>query len=75
MRNVELLLEASKNTLQREFTCGQPIDFTKPNTIGSLLGFRNDQLLEKNKVHASELPADMLKVNVIRAECSIINGS
>lgn len=74
-RNVELILEANKNTLQCEIMCSQPIDFTKSNTIGPLLGFRHGQVLEKNIVHVSELPADILKVNVIRIECSIINGS
>lgn len=74
-QNVELLLEANKNTLQCEIMCSQPINFTKPNTIGPLLGYRYGQILEKNTVHVSELPADILKVNVIRIECSIIKGS
>lgn len=74
-RKVELMLEANKNTLRCEIMCSQPIDFTKPNTIGPLLGFRHEQILKKNKVHVSELPADILKVNVIRIECSIIHGS
>lgn len=75
IRNVELLLRANKNTLQCEIMCSQPIDFTKPNNIGSLLGFRHEQILEENIVHVSKLPADILKVNVIRVECSIIQGS
>lgn len=74
-RNVEIMLEANKNTLQCEIMSSQPIDFTKSNTIGPLLGFRHGQVLKKNTVHVSELPADILKVNVIRVECSIINGS
>lgn len=74
-QSVELLLEANKNTLQCEIMCSQPIDFTKANTVGSLLGYRNGQILEKNIIHVSELPADILKVNVIRIECNIINGS
>lgn len=68
-------MKANKNTLQCELLCSQPINFTKPNTIGPLLGFRCDRVLEENIVHESELPADILKVNVIRVECSIIQGS
>lgn len=74
-QNVELLLKANKNTLQCEIMCSQPIDFTKSNSIGPLLGFRVGQILERNTVHVSELPADILKVNVIRVECSIVKGS
>lgn len=72
---VGFMLKANKNTLQCEMMCSQPIDFEKPNTIGALLGFRHGQILNKNTVHVSELPADILKVNVIRIECGIIKGA
>lgn len=74
-RFVALNLRANKNTLQCEIMCSQPIDFTKSNTIGSLLGFRCDQVLKENVVHESELPSDILKISVIRVECNIIKGS
>lgn len=72
---VKLELEANKNTLQCELMCSQPIDFSKPRTIGPLLGFRNNDVLVENKVHISPLPADILKINVIRIECDIVAGS
>lgn len=72
---VELELESNKNTLKCEVMCSQPIDFTKPNSIGPLLGFRNNQALKPNQIHISQRPADILKVNVIRVECNIITGS
>lgn len=74
-RGVELELESNKNTLRCEIMCSQPIDFTKPNSIGSLLGFRNNEALKPNRIHISQVPADILKVNVIRVECNIITGS
>lgn len=74
-KNVTMELEANKNTLQCEIMCNQSIDFSKPNTIGPLLGFTQKQVLEKNKAHISNAPADILKVNVIRVECNIIKGS
>lgn len=74
-KKVELELESNKNTLKCEIMCSQPIDFTKPNSIGSLLGFRNNEALKPNRIHISQLPADILKVNVIRVECNIITGS
>lgn len=71
----KLALYANNSTLQCELFCNQPVDFSKPNTIGPLLGFRNDQVLEAYKTHESQLPANILKVNVIRVECNIITGS
>lgn len=73
--NVKFELEANKNTLQCEIICSQPIDFCKPNTIGQLLGFRSNKVLQENKVHVSQLPADILKISVIRVECNVIAGS
>lgn len=74
-RKVLLELEANKNTLQCEIMCSQPIDFSKPNTIGPILGFRNNDQLSKNQLHVSPLPADILKINVIRVECDVITNS
>lgn len=71
----KLALYANNSTLQCELFCNQPVDFSKSNTIGPLLGFRDDQVLEAYKTHVSQLPANILKVNVIRVECNIITGS
>lgn len=68
-------LEANKNTLQCNILCNRNIDFSRANTIGPLLGFKDKQLLEKNVVHTSNLPADVSKVNVIRVKCNIIRGA
>lgn len=72
---IALELEANKNTLQCEILCSQPINFSKPNTIGSLLGFRRNEILRENILHQSSSPADILKVKLIRIRCNIINGS
>lgn len=74
-RNIQFELKENKNTLQCEIMCSKPIDFSKSNTIGPLLGFKEREVLEKNKVHISKHPADILKVNVIRVKCNIITGS
>lgn len=75
LRKVEFALSANKNTLQCEILCSQPINFTKPNTIGPLLGFKAKRILSPNRTHISRHPADILKVNVIRVECNIIKGA
>lgn len=71
----KLVLHANTNTLHCEIYCNQPIDFSRANTIGPLLGYRIDQVLKAYETHESQLPANILKVNVIRIECSIITGS
>lgn len=72
---VALSLEANKNTLQCEILCSQPVNFSEPNSIGPLLGFRQGGILKENVLHESSSPADILKVNVIRIECNIIQGA
>lgn len=42
-RFIRLVLLANKNTLRCQIFCSQPIDFTKPNTIRALLGFRHEE--------------------------------
>lgn len=74
-RKVEFVLTANKNTLQCEILCSQPIDFTKANTIGPMLGFKAKRILSANQTHISHYPASILKLNVIRVECNIIKGA
>lgn len=74
-QTVAFNLSANKNTLQCEILCSQPINFSKPNSIGPLLGFRRSEILKENTVHESSSPADILKVSVIRIECDIIKGA
>lgn len=75
LRKVEFALTENKNTLQCEILCSQPINFTKANTIGPLLGFKARRILAANRTHISRHPADILKLNVIRVECNIIKGA
>lgn len=75
LHGVEFILKANKNTLQCEILCSQPINFTKPNSIGPLLGFRAKRILTRNRTHTSHHPADILRVNVVRIECNIIKGA
>lgn len=71
---VKFELVANKNTLKCELMCSRPLNLTRPNSIGALLGFGGVRL-EENTVHESDLPANILKVNVIRIECDLIKGS
>lgn len=74
-KGVLIGLRTNNNTLKSELWCSQPVDFTKPNSVGAVLGFKNKKPLRANKAHISQLPADIMKINVIRVDCNIISGS
>lgn len=69
------ILRANNNTLKSEIKCKYSIDFSKPNTIGSILGFSNKNLLEPDKWYESDITVKMIKVNIIRIECNITAGA
>lgn len=68
------LLKANNNTLKVEIKSNVPIDFTKPNTIGPMLGFSN-RLLQPRQRHTSDLPVKIIRVDTIRVECNIVRGA
>lgn len=68
-----LTLRPNNNTLKAEIKCSRVIRF-KEDSIGKLLGFKVGDLAANAK-HESDLPVDVIKVNVIRIECNIVKGS
>jgi hypothetical protein len=70
-----LALRANENTMRSEIKCAYRVNFAKPNSIGSLLGFSRDRILRPNKWYVSDRPVDVMSVNVIRIECSITTGA
>ena len=67
-------LKANNNTLQCEIICKHAIDFTKPDSIGAFLGF-SPRILEAGVWHRSDLPVNIMNVNMICVECNIATGS
>lgn len=72
--SVSLTLKANNNTLKAEIKCSETIDFSKSDSIGSLLGF-SPTLLSANKRHVSDQPIKIIKVNTVRVECNLVKGS
>lgn len=71
---VELKLTANNSTLRSELFCSQKIDFTKKDSIATLLGF-SKRVLDAGKTHISDTTVNIMKVDVIRVECNIVRGS
>jgi len=70
----DLIIKPNNNTLRSELKCSKPIDFRPSDSIGPLLGF-TPRLLPPNRLHESDLPVAILKINALRVECNITGGA
>ena len=74
-KGIHFRMEVNENTMRTEIYCSNAnIDFTQSDSIRSILGFQS-RILNAGETHISDNVVNILKVNIIRVECSLASGA
>ena len=70
-----ITIKANNSTLKCKIKSDSfKIDFSKPKSIGPVLGF-GPRVLAAGEWHESDLPINIMTVNMVRVECNVAVGS
>lgn len=73
-KSISFYIHANSNTLKCSLKGIVYIDFSKPNSIGKLLGF-DKRILTPSKQHTSDHVVNIQSVNNVRIDCDLTTGS
>ncbi|XP_024945231.1 uncharacterized protein LOC112495015 isoform X1 [Cephus cinctus] len=73
-KSIVIQIKPNNNTLCSEIKCKRDVDFRPNDSIGRLLSFTQG-VLKANKLHTSDVPVAILKVNALRVECNVTTGA
>jgi hypothetical protein len=71
---VTLAVFANNNTLKILLKSSADIDFTKPQSIGALLGY-DSKILKANEPHYADRIVDIMSVNTLDIQCNLSSGA
>lgn len=73
-RDLQIHLIANTNTMKCKIVSNVFIDFTKPGSIGSILGF-SKRKLKASQTHSSDKIVNIQTLNSVRIDCDLTTGS
>ena len=74
LNNQPIQLYGDKTLLKSVLTCKYPVNFVKPNNIGSILGFK-DVILEPLKKHISNDLVSIIQTEYLAISCNLVKNS
>lgn len=70
----KISISPDNTNLKTKLKCSYSVDFTKPDSIGDILGF-GKVVLNSGREHTSIKTANFIKSNNIKVQCNIVSGS
>lgn len=68
-------ISTNNNTLQTSIKATFDVDFSQPDSIGRLLGFKENNIIKANEKITTAGVVDISNINVVRIECNVATGS